>query len=147
MADWVHVLLVEDEPLVALITAQALRQIPAVAEVIIAVDGEDALTMLRSGAVRPEHLVILTDLSMPRMSGLELVAAINKIPALRGKPIAVLTTSTDPADREAALALHVAAYFDKGGGRRYLEALVSWLRGYVATLVPSPGTFPRLAPA
>ncbi len=147
MADWVHVLLVEDEPLVALVTAQALRQVPAVAEVTIAVDGEDALTLLRSGAVRPEHLVILTDLSMPRMSGLELVAAVKQIPALRGKPIAVLTTSTDPADREAALALHVAAYFDKGGGRSYLEALVSWLRGYAATLAPSPGTFPRLAPA
>lgn len=133
-----HVLLVEDDPLTALVTARALRQVPAVATVTIAIDGQDAFDRLRSGAIGPERLVILTDLSMPRMSGLELVAAIATLPELRGQPVAVLTTSNDPADRAAALALHVAGYFVKSAGRGYLDAMLAWLRTYGASLAPLP---------
>lgn len=129
-----HVLLVEDDSLTALVTARALRQLPTVDRVSVAVDGQDAFDRLRSGAITPDRLVILTDLSMPRMSGLELVAAIATLPALRDNPVAVLTTSNDPADRKAAAALHVAGYFMKSAGRGYLDAMLSWLGGYGATL-------------
>lgn len=122
-----HVLLVEDEPTTALVTASALRELPDVGKVTIAVDGADALDRLRSGAIAHDRLVILTDLEMPRMNGLELLDEIDKIPSLRGKPIAVCTTSTDPEIREAALAHRVAAFFVKTG-RGYLDALRTWMR-------------------
>lgn len=129
-----HVLLVEDEPLIGLITARALRQLEVVDRVSLAVDGQDAFERLRSGVIAPARLVILTDLSMPRMSGFELVAAIATLPALRGNPVAVLTTSDDPVDRKAALALHVAGYFVKRASRGHLDAMLTWLRAYGATL-------------
>jgi CheY-like chemotaxis protein len=133
----VHVLLVEDEPLTALVTASALRELPDVAKVTIAVDGADALDRLRSGAIAHDRLVILTDLNMPRMTGLELLDELKKIPSLRDKPVAVMTTSTDPADREAALAHRVAGYFIKTG-RGYLDSLRAWLRNLGAGPTPSP---------
>jgi CheY-like chemotaxis protein len=136
----VHILLVEDEPLTALVTASALRELPDVGKVTIAVDGADALDRLRSGAIAHDRLVILTDLEMPRMNGLELLEAIEQIPELRDSTVAVMTTSTDPADREAALSHRVAAFFVKTG-RGYLDSLRAWLHNVVDTggaLVPTP---------
>lgn len=134
------VLLVEDEPLTALVTAKALRKLSSVHEITLAVDGADALRRLRSGEVPSDHLVILTDLSMPRMNGLELTAAVHEMPGMEHTPVAILTSSTDPADRAAAHALH-ADFFIKRG-RVYLEAVVDWLRCYAMSLVPPP---PRAA--
>lgn len=140
MSGPVHVLLVEDEPLTALVTASALRELPGVDKVTIAVDGADALDRLRSGAIAHDRLVILTDLNMPRMTGLELLDEIEKIPSLRGKPIAVMSTSNDPADREAAFSHRVAAYFVKTG-RGYLDSVRAWLRNL------GSASGPTLAPA
>ena len=134
MSPSMHVLLVEDEPLTGLVTARALRQLAEVDRVSLVLDGQDAFERLRSGVITPERLVILTDLSMPRMSGLELVAAIATLPAPRANPVAVLTTFDDPAQRRAALALHVAGYFVKRASRGHLDAMFSWLRAYAATL-------------
>ena len=122
-----------------MVTAQALQQVPEVDKVVIAVDGEEALGLVRSGAVAPDRLVILTDLEMPRMSGLELVKAIEAMPELRGKPVAVVTTSTDPRDREAARQLHVTAFFSKTA-RGYLEAIKGWVRSIGAGMNLAPAT-------
>jgi CheY-like chemotaxis protein len=135
-----HVLLVEDDPLTSLMTAHALRRQLGVRRVSVAVDGQDAFDRLASGAITPERLVILTDLSMPRMSGLDLVAAIASLPAFRSSPVAVLTTSNSPSDRAAAVALHVAGYFVKSAGRGYLDAMLGWLRAYGLTLPPCAPT-------
>lgn len=129
-----HVLLVEDDPLIAMMTARALRQQAVVRRVSVAIDGQDAFDRLASGAITPDRLVILTDLSMPRMSGLDLVAAVATLPAFRSNPVAVLTTSNSPADRAAAVALHVAGYFVKSAGRGYLDAMLAWLHAYGLTL-------------
>lgn len=131
-----HVLLVEDDPVTALVTARALRELPGVGKVTIAVDGAEALSMLRGGAIAHDQVVILTDVDMPRMSGLELVEELEKIPSLRDQPVAVMTTSTDPAIRERALAHRVGAYFVKTG-RGYLDALRAWMRN-LGALEPTP---------
>jgi CheY-like chemotaxis protein len=138
MGPTIDVLLVEDEPLTALVTAKALRKLPAVQAITLATDGEDALQRLRSGEVPAHHLVILTDLTMPRMNGFQLVAELAQMPELEGTPVAILTSSTDPADRDAALALHVDFFVKRG--RAYLDAVSDWIRGYVATLAEAPAS-------
>jgi CheY-like chemotaxis protein len=128
----IRVLLVEDDPLSAFNTKRALRQVEEIADVTVAIDGRDALDRLRSGAFDGELLVIVTDLSMPRMSGLELAKAIGGEAALERLPIVVLTTSTDDAERQAALALNVSGFFVKSYAGTHLGEVVAWLREYCA---------------
>lgn len=129
-----HVLLVEDDPLTALLSARALRPLAAVESVTVAVDGLDALALLTGDRLAAADLIIVTDLSMPRMTGLELIAVLAALPQRRAAAIAVLTTSADPADRAAAIALGVDAYFVKRLGRGYLDAMTTWLTDHISGL-------------
>jgi CheY-like chemotaxis protein len=131
-----HVLLVEDDPLTVFNTTRALRASRDVLSITAAVDGRDALDRLRSGAFAGQRLVVLTDLSMPRMSGLELVAAMRDEPTLRDLPVVILTNSYDDADRRAARALNVDHYILKTASCRHLRRVAAWLRDYCARPMP-----------
>lgn len=78
-----------------------------------AVDGVAALELLRRGAVPTSRRLVLLDLNMPRMGGLEFLRALRADPALTSTTVVVLTTSTQESDRAEALRLHVAGYFVK----------------------------------
>jgi DNA-binding NarL/FixJ family response regulator len=123
----IHVLLVENDPLMAFNTKRSLRRHPKIAAITVAVDGREALDHLRGGIPAGQRPVVLTDLWMPRMSGLELVSALRAEPALRDVVVVVFTISTDEADRDAALALHVAGYFTKPAASRQLDEVVTCL--------------------
>lgn len=75
-----------------------------------ATDGEDAWTRL-SGGFRPD--LILSDLHMPRMDGLELIRQVRAMPALRFIPILVLTTDSQQALREEARRLGATGWLVK----------------------------------
>jgi CheY-like chemotaxis protein len=126
----IHVLLVEDDELIALNTRRALRRAQDIATVTLAIDGRDALDWLHRQSLTRDLVVVITDLSMPRMSGLELIAAIRAEPGLCALPVVVLTTSTEDRDRQAALALQVDGYFVKSSVSAPLEEMLAWLRGY-----------------
>ncbi|MBK9034058.1 MAG: response regulator [Myxococcales bacterium] len=134
MAATLHVLVVEDDPVTAFNIEHALRRSPEVATLTHASDGRDALDRLRRGRLVGARVVVLTDLSMPRMSGFELAAAIRADPRLRGLPILVLTTSTAEADRAAARALGVDAYIVKSDTSAPLAEVRAWLGNYAAGL-------------
>jgi CheY-like chemotaxis protein len=128
----IHVLLVEDDELIALNTRRALRRSRAVATVTLATDGREALDRLLGGTLARDLLVVITDLRMPRMTGLELIVAIRAERTLRDLPVVVLTTSAEDADRQAAVVLGVAGYFVKASVSAPLEELLAWLDGYQA---------------
>lgn len=130
-----HVLLVEDDPLTVFNTARSLRTSADVLSVTVAVDGRDALERLQSGPLVGARVVVLTDLSMPRMSGLELVSAMRDEPTLRDLPVIIVTNSDDAADRQAAQELQVADYILKSGSYRYFDRMLAWLRDYCAAPV------------
>jgi CheY-like chemotaxis protein len=79
----------------------------------VASDGIEALEVLRSGRMGDARRIVLLDLNMPRMNGIEFLRELRADPALRVTPVVVLTTSNDDRDRVEAYNLNVAGYLLK----------------------------------
>jgi len=139
MSGSIHVLLVDDDPLTIISVKRALGNTPEIASVTVAEDGLAALALLRGGTLSSERLLVITDLSMPRMSGLELLAEVRADPALRNVPVVVLTTSSRDVDRRAAFELQVAGYFVKRSARKPFDELLQWMRSYWSSAEFAPG--------
>ena len=140
MSGAINVLLVNDDPLTIINVRRALANTLEIASVADAADGVDALALLRGGTLASERLLVITDLAMPRMSGLELLAEVRADPELRNLPVVILTTSSREFDRRAAFDLHVAGYFVKQATRKPFDELLQWMRSYWsgAEFAPSP---------
>ena len=112
----IKVLLVEDSPDDILLTEEALRHGKMAKGLRIVRDGEDALDFLhRRGkhAAEPRPDLVLLDLNLPKMSGLEVLQEMKRSPRLRTVPVVVLTSSTTERDVLHAYDRHVNAYVNK----------------------------------
>jgi len=113
-------LLVEDDNIDAKAFLRAMKKLKITNPVTIARDGIEAWELLKgNGETRIErpNLVIL-DINMPRMNGLELLRKIREDAELRNLIVFVLTTSNDEQDKFEAYDLNVAGYMlksDLGG--------------------------------
>src|SRR5262249_39538694 len=76
-------------------------------------NGIEALELLRSGAIPASRRLILLDINMPRMNGIEFLREIRHDPQLRHLCVVVLTTSNEERDRIEAYQLNVAGYLIK----------------------------------
>ena len=79
----------------------------------VAASGAEGLEMLRSGDIPRERRLVLLDLNLPRMNGIEFLRELRADPVLRLTPVVVLTTSDDERDRVNAYDLNVAGYILK----------------------------------
>lgn len=119
----VTLLVVDDDDIDAIAIERALRKLKLLNTVYRARDGLDALNLLRSGAI-PAPYIILLDLNMPRMNGLEFLQALRNDPKLTHAVIFVLTTSKSDEDLVAAYREHVAGYVLKQHmDRDFLEVI------------------------
>ena len=126
-AEAVTVLVVDDDAVDRMAIERAFKKLQMPQRIIEAVDGMEALDKLRgeNGHARPKQpMVVLLDLNMPRMGGIEFLDAIRADPELRSTLIFVLTTSRAPVDRYNAYARNIAGYLQKQSpGRTFLEAI------------------------
>jgi len=136
----IHLLLVEDDDLDVMNVHRALSQAPEIASITVARDGVEALRLLRAGELPLERLVIVLDLRMPRMSGLDMLKELRADPRLKRVPNVILTTSDDPHDRDAAFCLGVAGYFVKPAAPGRFRQIMDAMRQYwsVAEFAPPP---------
>jgi CheY-like chemotaxis protein len=131
-----HILLVEDDDLDAMTVRRTLRELGAPNPLDRAIDGERALAFLRDPA-NPRPGLILLDLNMPRMNGIELVAALKRDPELRIIPVVVLTTSSEEGDRIAAFSNSVAGYMVKPVDYPQFVRIMRVIRDYwMASVTP-----------
>ena len=79
----------------------------------VAGNGVEALEMLRSGSIPVERRLILLDLNMPKMNGIEFLRELRADPDLVATSVVVLTTSNDDRDKVGAFNLNVAGYLLK----------------------------------
>ncbi|MEM9917776.1 MAG: response regulator [Bacteroidota bacterium] len=106
------ILLVEDDFVDALTVQRALKDIEVRNELIHIENGEEALSYLRD-TQKPRPCIILLDLNMPRMNGIEFLEEAKMDAQLRSIPIIVLTTSTEHKDRHESFNYSVAGYMVK----------------------------------
>ena len=90
------IILVEDNPDDERLTLRALRKANVANEILIARNGEEALTMVLNADPLPS--VILLDLKLPKISGLEVLRQIRANARTRFLPIVVLTSSSEDRD-------------------------------------------------
>ncbi|MBK9363748.1 MAG: response regulator [Rubrivivax sp.] len=108
------ILLVEDNPMDVDLTLRAFQRRRVTNPVLVARDGEEALAWLpRWEAGETWPAVILLDLKLPKVDGLEVLRQLKQHPTLRAIPVVVLTTSEEGADVQAAYLLGVNSYIVK----------------------------------
>lgn len=104
------VLVVDDSAAIRKILQRVLRQTGmAINTIHEAGDGEDALNLLRSQKVD----LVLTDINMPKMDGLELLAALKKSPEWANVPVVMITTEGGETKVAEAVKLGAAGYVRK----------------------------------
>jgi CheY-like chemotaxis protein len=108
-----NILLVEDDEVDVMTVRRAFAKANITNPIFVASDGIQALEMLRNETVPPSRRVILLDINMPRMNGIECLREIRKDPSLAPLTVIVLTTSNEDRDRVEAYQLNVAGYLLK----------------------------------
>jgi DNA-binding response OmpR family regulator len=106
------ILLVEDDPDHELLTIRALKKSNIANDVRIARDGEEAINLLLGeNAISPQ--VILLDLKLPKLDGLEVLRRIREGETTRFLPVVVLTSSDEERDVVRSYQLGVNSYIRK----------------------------------
>lgn len=129
----VTVLLIEDDEIDAEAIQRAFQRARIANPIVNVTDGIDALDKLRgTNGVEPlaRPFIILLDLNMPRMNGIEFLEEIRSDELLRHSIVFVLTTSDDDRDKVAAYDKHVAGYMVKSKAGEDFMQLIGLLDHY-----------------
>ena len=110
------ILLVEDDRVDIMTVQRALKKIAITNPLCVARTGVEALGMLRGDGfprIEPTPSLILLDLNLPKMGGIEFLRELRADPVLKTLPVIVLTSSNEPGDRAAAFEYEVNDYIVK----------------------------------
>ena len=114
----INILLVEDDEVNVMNVKRAFKKYKITNPLYVAGNGIEALSMLQAHDGQPpivpeNRRLILLDLNMPKMNGLEFLHALRESDDLKRTPVIVLTTSDEDRDRIEAYNLNVAGYILK----------------------------------
>lgn len=137
------ILLAEDNPLDVELTLEAMTENNLANQVVVVHDGVEALEYLRCegkfASRKPENpAVILLDIKMPRMGGLEVLRIIKNDRKLKKIPVIILTTSREEEDLNNSYELGVNAYVVKPVGFQQFIDAVKKIGGFWAVLNEIP---------
>ena len=108
-----QILLVDDDDVDVMNVQRAFQRNRITNPLHVASNGIEALAKLRDGSIPSSRKLVLLDLNMPRMNGIEFLRALRSDPDLAGTPVVVLTTSNEERDKIDAYGLNVAGYLLK----------------------------------
>lgn len=146
MAELKRILLVEDSPKDVQLTLAALEEHNLANEVVVARDGVEALEYLRCHAARAAHpdelpAVVLLDLKLPKIDGLEVLREMKADPVLKLLPVVMLTSSREEQDLVRSYQLGVSAYVVKPVDFQQFSATVKEMGLFWAVInEPPPGS-------
>ena len=108
-----NILLVEDDEVDVMNVKRAFERNNVSNPLFVAGNGLEGLEVLRGDELPKERRLVLLDLNMPKMNGIEFLQALRADPELAPTPVVVLTTSNDDQDKIDAYNLNVAGYLLK----------------------------------
>lgn len=133
---------VEDSELDARALQRAFKKLGIEFDLSRVKDGIEALEFLGASdqdVPREAHTVVLLDINMPRMNGIEFLKELRKDPDLHHTPVFVLTTSERPSDIRDAYKHNVAGYMVKPlGSNSFIERISQWRQ--FLSIIELPGT-------
>ena len=133
------ILLVEDDNVDAMTVRRAMKDLNVPNGIIHQLDGEDALEYLRSSDNK-RPCVILLDLNMPRMNGIDFLKIIKNDNELKQIPVIVMTTSKDERDKMESFEFSVAGYIIKSADyKKFAESLKILNLYWTLSELPYPG--------
>jgi CheY-like chemotaxis protein len=144
-----RILMVEDDPNDVNLTLKALAEYNLSNEVVVAHDGEEALDYLNcrgtfEGRANGNPAVLLLDLKLPKIDGLEVLQQIKSDESLKLIPVVVLTSSREERDMVASYKLGVNAYVVKPVDFHEFVNAIKELGVFWAIInEPPPGSVPR----
>ena len=148
-SDLKRILLVEDSAHDVELTLAALEENHLANEVVVARDGQEALDYLhRRGIFKLRSAghpaVVLLDLKLPKVDGLEVLKAIKSDDALRAVPVVMLTSSREEKDLVSSYNLGVNAYVVKPVDfHEFVDSLRELGLFWAVINQPPPGSIPR----
>ena len=147
-----RILLVEDSARDIELILAALAENYLANEVVVARDGEEALDYLyRRGIYRLRQEghpgVVLLDLKLPKVDGLEVLAKLKSDPELKAIPVVILTSSREEKDLINSYSLNTNAYVVKPVDfHEFVEAIKELGLFWAVVNQPPPGTLPPVRP-
>ncbi|MBK6922590.1 MAG: response regulator [Deltaproteobacteria bacterium] len=135
-----RILLVEDNPGDLELTIDALADSDLVLDVSSAIDGADALNLLRRLVASGEGLpdLVVLDLNLPKLDGREVLAAIRSTPELRTLPVVVLSSSDAERDVLESYAAGANCYVTKPVDLAGFQSAVRSIGGFWLSVVRLP---------
>ena len=144
----IDILLVEDDEVDVMNVKRAFKNAKIINTLHVAGNGQEALDLLRGKRgtkITPLPRIVLLDINMPRMNGIEFLREIRKDPELRALSVFVLTTSNDDTDRFEAYQLNVAGYILKPVGvESFMKALAQLQVYWQLIELPEPRKLGRV---
>lgn len=134
------ILLVDDNPMDVDLTLRAFKRRKLANPVEVARDGEEALAWIpRWEAGEPRPVVILLDINMPKVSGLEVLRQLKSHPVFRTIPVVLLTTSAVSQDVETAYQHGANSYIVKPVDFDQFMEVAAQIQAYWAVVNVPPG--------
>lgn len=108
-----NILVVDDDDVDVMNIKRVFRQSQIHHPLFVASHGLEALSLLRSSTIPPSRRLVLLDINMPQMNGIEFLRELRSDPELKQTSVVILTTSENERDKRAASELNVAGYLIK----------------------------------
>lgn len=134
--DEVHILLVEDNEGDIILTKEALKEAKIKNTISVAMDGQVALDMLNNGSPLPD--MILLDINLPKIDGIEVLAAIKNDERLRMIPVIILTTSSAENDILVSYKNHANCFITKPVDLNRFIEVVKTIESFWISIVRLP---------
>lgn len=134
----VSMLIVDDDEVCQMLVERAVGDCARPFKLVAARDGVEALEILQYDGHAPRirrPFVILLDLRMPRMDGIEFLKVLRNDPVLRDAIVFVLTTSEQDCDIKSAYQLNVAGYLVKPPNYSLFKDMIIMLEQYCSLVV------------